>query len=1282
MVIVGLDILIKQLGGGLKSLGIGVATLAIGIALLARLVKKIGELETSKDQLKKGFTVIGGLTVLIGALAVVSRKLQGKEFLKFAAGMDLMLIAFGALAGLMVLLGKVEDWHVLVQGGLALLALTGMIAALEGATSALKGVKLGNIIAFIVLISAVFTELVALSLIPIESIAPAVGAMSAVMAVLAILVKQVSKFKDLKAQSVLGILALVGVLASIGVALNELSKHNWQSLAASGAAMSVAILVFAKSMQIITKTDGRTFGSNKLKGMLAAVAALATMGAALYLVSQNDWQSILAATVPMAACFVGLIAVVKIISQMKIKKGNVLELLEASLIFIPVGAALWMATQQDWPEILAATLPMAGCIIALAGVLRIISGVKVSPASASALLIASLSLIPIGAALRIATVDTHWPEILAATVPMVAAIAALGVALGLLSALPATNLVVTAASLVIASVAFLAIGKAISFLVGVPWQEVWTAVGAIAALTAVFVGLGALAGFIAPIGAGIILLGAAFALFGAGVLAAGAGMNLIIAALNALNTLGIDTITGISSALTTLAPPLAWLALLSPGILIAGVCLAAFAVGLAALGGATMTLTQADSLNTLADGLRNVISGAAGSAVTGGKLIILAAGLTAFAAAAALASAASVGFVLLAANLTLLGTAIETFANSVATAIKTIAEAMGAITEVPGKLKQAAVDGVQGFIGGISQNWDKIKTAGKSLGQKFLSGFSDVTGWHSPWTEMIAAAKDAALGLFKGADAASGTASKAGANMGGSFIGGLKESIVSGLANIKAKISDALPESFKEGINKAVDFIKGDSNLEDVMGTLMDPFSEQIEELTENLTDGTGAFGDYTDAINGAGKAAGKAKDPIASLSDTIAGQMDIFSEFNRGEEISAEQMLNNMASQIAGVSEWAANIKMLAARGIDEGLLQKLTEMGPQGAAKVRAFASMTEEQLQQANRMFQTSLILPGAEAAQIGASFKAAGKNITQGLVDGMDTQAVTAKVNETDVAAQDQANTDWIMASPSKWMYQRGQYIIQGMENGIRSWMDKPVTQMTTLSVNMKSALYKGLPYKTFYDIGYNVGKGLSSGIEDSVDLVTKAINKVTNKLVDKARKNLDEHSPSKVFYEIGQYVDEGLANGMTQNALLIDNASDVVTDKVINDFQNVLANLGAFLDGSLNLNPMITPVLNTDDISAEIDKFNQLFGNTEDVGMIVEASRRANAQQAIDDKTAAYQMGSKLLQAVSNRDPADTTPINVNITLQGDAAGIFRVVREENTKYIKSTGSSPLQVGSY
>ena len=70
--------------------------------------------------------------------------------------------------------------------------------------------------------------------------------------------------------------------------------------------------------------------------------------------------------------------------------------------------------------------------------------------------------------------------------------------------------------------------------------------------------------------------------------------------------------------------------------------------------------------------------------------------------------------------------------------------------------------------------------------------------------------------------------------------------------------------------------------------------------------------------------------------------------------DTSTQEILDNMKSNIDGVKELEQNLQTLADRGINEGLLKSLKDLGTNGAEQVRTFVKMTDDELTKAGEYF----------------------------------------------------------------------------------------------------------------------------------------------------------------------------------------------------------------------------------------------------------------------------------------------------------------------------------------
>lgn len=84
----------------------------------------------------------------------------------------------------------------------------------------------------------------------------------------------------------------------------------------------------------------------------------------------------------------------------------------------------------------------------------------------------------------------------------------------------------------------------------------------------------------------------------------------------------------------------------------------------------------------------------------------------------------------------------------------------------------------------------------------------------------------------------------------------------------------------------------------------------------------------------------------LASRANALSNFVGLFDAVTN-KNVSGNELLNNLRGQVDAFENWQENIQALAARGIDEGLLQKLREMGPEAGSEIAALNTLTDDQL-----------------------------------------------------------------------------------------------------------------------------------------------------------------------------------------------------------------------------------------------------------------------------------------------------------------------------------------------
>lgn len=84
---------------------------------------------------------------------------------------------------------------------------------------------------------------------------------------------------------------------------------------------------------------------------------------------------------------------------------------------------------------------------------------------------------------------------------------------------------------------------------------------------------------------------------------------------------------------------------------------------------------------------------------------------------------------------------------------------------------------------------------------------------------------------------------------------------------------------------------------------------------------------------------------------DAIRSQFGLFDEFVKETEdsLSGKELLKNLKSQLKGIQEWKKDLDSLAEKGIAQGLLDELKELGPKAALEIDELNKLSETKLQE---------------------------------------------------------------------------------------------------------------------------------------------------------------------------------------------------------------------------------------------------------------------------------------------------------------------------------------------
>lgn len=311
--------------------------------------------------------------------------------------------------------------------------------------------------------------------------------------------------------------------------------------------------------------------------------------------------------------------------------------------------------------------------------------------------------------------------------------------------------------------------------------------------------------------------------------------------------------------------------------------------------------------------------------------------------------------------------------------------------------------------------------------------------------------------------------------------------------------------------------------------------------------------------------------DTYTGMQETVAGvlesQMNMFEEFNGGVEITSEVLLGNMQSQIEGVTNWAKNMSVLADRGVNQGILEKLAEMGPQGASYVQAFAQMSNDQLQEANAMWAQSLdmkegvntsvqgmieqytVALNGGKEQVNAAMQGLGYDTVQGLVQGVNAnvqQAADAgSAVGTSVTTGAKASLD--SNSPSKVFIGIGQDVVSGLVLGVSTSQGNAVTAVTMLSQGIVSNAQSVLNSTNFSVYGTNITMGIANGIASGEGFLISKVQSTMQSIKQKISSELDQNKYHTDGKNVAIGVAYGIESGRSDVRIATSGLADAVDD---------------------------------------------------------------------------------------------------------------------------------------
>lgn len=380
----------RLLNGGDQVSATAILASAASMTLVVMALKKLFELELPDDMTAK-LALLAGCMVGLAAVAVAIGKAGATA--SSALGMSATILSMCVLMGAIVLsLMVLKDipFTKLISGAVSLgIVLVALGAALYGAGKISEKDTYKSVFAMAANVGVITASLGVLSMIKWTALAKGVIALDAVLMGLAVTFSAIGKINNDNAY--LSVVAMIAQVLIITYSLGTLATQPWDSLLAASASLSIVLLAMSKVFETIGETEG--IDLKKIGLYLTATLTIVPIGVALYTLSTQPWEGLLAAGVAITLVLTAFIGVFAIVSNANPNVAAMGTFLLATVALLPITLALKELANEPWEGLLAAAGAISAVLLVMVTVLAACTLIgAVAPAALAGIALLDLAI--------------------------------------------------------------------------------------------------------------------------------------------------------------------------------------------------------------------------------------------------------------------------------------------------------------------------------------------------------------------------------------------------------------------------------------------------------------------------------------------------------------------------------------------------------------------------------------------------------------------------------------------------------------------------------------------------------------------------------------------------------------------------------------------------------------------------------------------------------------------------------------------------------------------------
>lgn len=171
---------------------------------------------------------------------------------------------------------------------------------------------------------------------------------------------------------------------------------------------------------------------------------------------------------------------------------------------------------------------------------------------------------------------------------------------------------------------------------------------------------------------------------------------------------------------------------------------------------------------------------------------------------------------------------------------------------------------------------------------------------------------------------------------------------------------------------------------------------------------------------------------------------------------------------------------------------------------------------------------------------------------------------------------------------------GKDLLVALGEGIKEKAGAVKRKITQLGTSLKEKIRTAI--SDFVQAGIDMVLGLISGVKAMIDTAINTVKDFASSILDGFKEVLGIASPSKKFIECGKYIDMGLVVGLDEYSDKVYSQTQEVGETAVSALSDPLKQISSIIDGTLDVDPTIRPVMDLTDIQNGSQMIDGMFAN--------------------------------------------------------------------------------------